>query len=138
MLRNMIEKIEEMAAVQMLTYGNREYTDKQIYPVKDPLPCPLFPCAHAHRIAGLSEMQCGRSGLSGFAASGHRPRRGGPFVIPLRGSFCNRHAYIDAMADVPAIPFGKYQDVEAFIIMMQSMFEATKDRDGHFANRRQS
>ena len=47
MLRDMINKIEEMAPVQMLNYDGREYTDKPIYPVTDPLPSTINMCTRS-------------------------------------------------------------------------------------------
>ena len=128
MLKKMIEKIEEMAKPEMLNFDGREYTSKPIYPVKEPTPGLI---GDVHTLTGLVDyLRCNIDNLEFDSLMIHVQS---PVQVnlcsSLYGGFMTRAHYLSARADVPGIPFGKYQPVEPFIIMLQSMFHATPDRE---------
>ena len=121
MFRKMIEKIEEMSKPVEMSIHGRAYTNKPVSPVFEPV---------ADVMDGIHTL----TGLADYLETNVDALDYTDLIIQIRshqsvslrsglfGPFLQRQEYLSAEADVPAIPFGSYLDVEAFNIMLQSMF----------------
>jgi len=123
MIRDAIDKILGLAAVQELEIGDRPYTDKPIHPVKEPMP-------EALTVSTLT-------GLVDYILSDNDDIRAGGCIVQvetewlvslrsdLLSQFQQRRQYMCAQLDPSArFQFEKWLDIERFIIGIQSMFEA--------------
>lgn len=120
MIREAIDKILALAAVQQVVVGEREYTDKKLLPVLLPMPEELV----LHTLTGIKDYLCENpDGLDLDTVIVHvmSPRLV-PVFSRLHGPFEQRAPYVEAKHELPEFSFGKYMDIETFIIELQSKF----------------
>jgi hypothetical protein len=114
-----IQKIVDLSKTEIITVDGRNYSSKQIIPVKDPTPVVMS----VSTLTGLAEY---------ITENPDSPEH--PFIVhvnshenvniysPLHGEFLQRSAYLSADARLDLFPFGKYLDLETFIIALQAKF----------------
>ncbi|MHC1697751.1 MAG: hypothetical protein AB9919_06785 [Geobacteraceae bacterium] len=114
-----IEKITELAETQIITIDGRNYSSRQIHPINDPTPA----------VMGVSTLTALAEYITENPDSPEHP-----FIVhvhshetvivysPLHGEFLQRSAYLSSNAQLEAYPFGRYLDLETFIIAMQAKF----------------
>lgn len=124
MLAELFKKIQESAFVNELEIGGRPYTDKPIHPVKEPEPKYLA----VNTLTGFVDFFKGCTADYGKDPIVHVEA---PDQVnlwsPLVGTFCQRKSFLVAKASPPGFDFGQFHDLETFIIVLQSRFEATED-----------
>jgi len=128
MIRDAIDKILGLAAVQELEIGDRPYTDKPIHPVKEPMPETLD-------VTTLTAIQDYiNSEIDGVGKGNLLINVDTEFSVSLHsellGSFQQRIRYMHAMYGTKRFPFENWMDIERFIIGIQSMFEADDNTAG--------
>ncbi|WP_372966733.1 hypothetical protein [Marinobacter sp.] len=120
MIKQAIEKILSLAGVQTLVFDERSYTDKHISPVLLPEP----------QAVGLNTLT-GIKDYLGENPDGHDLDTvlihiEGPTMVQvfsrLSGPFVQRMPYLEVSHVMPVFPFGKYMDIETFIIELQAKF----------------
>jgi hypothetical protein len=114
-----IEKIEELAKTEIITVDGRNYSSKKLSPITEPSPGTMSVAT----LTGLAEY---------IVENPDAPEH--PFIVhvashdrvcvysPLHGPFLQRSAYLAASASLDIFPFGKYMDLESFIIAIQAQF----------------
>lgn len=120
MLKELYEAIRKDAAPVQFKVNAREYTDKQLYPVKTPEPSPLV----VSTLTSLADyLNTNVDGLSIPELICHVVS---PSVVAIRskllGDFCERACYIRAELDQIELPFNSWMDAEPFNIALQACF----------------
>ena len=120
MIKEAIEKIEQMTAAISYTFGDRMYSSKPIHPVLDPSPKSLS-------ITTLT-------GLRDYLAANVDSLNSADLIIHvfdfknvaliscLKEPWLERDTIVHVECDTFKFPFGQFMDVENFIIRMQSQF----------------
>ena len=128
MIAEAMEKVEEMAKPEIVEVDCRQYSTKPIYPVHEPRPDPV---RNVHTLTGLVDYL--HHNVDQLEFDTLMIHVESPTCVQLYsglfGEFPVRSHYLSISAFVPDIPFGRYEDVEHFNIMLQSMFLKTPDRD---------
>jgi hypothetical protein len=124
MLKEAIEKILSMAEVDAFSIEDRPYTDKLIYPVKEPVPDALS----VNTLTGFVDFFTGCEADRGKDAI-VQVQHPDHVVLwsPLVGTFCQRKLFVVAKASPFSFSFGSFIDLESFIIALQSKFVDTED-----------
>ena len=120
MLSEMIDKIIETAIPKKLTVGDREYFSRNLVPVLEPMPqelaiTTLTGLVHFIHDFGKKDILLHVLSCSQVDVIGH-----------LQPTFMQRKRYISAILDPVNLPFGRWVDLESFIIALQSMFVTNK------------
>lgn len=133
MLKEMIEKILSLAAIEQFNINGRQYTSARIVPVAEPTP----PVLSVNTLQGLVDyLQSGfdQHEIGTFAQPGEvttiPPQLALQIVSPrevvafaaIDEPWKDRHVYVRATWNREPFPFGKWHGQEAFVIMMQAMF----------------
>ena len=128
MIAEAMEKVAEMAKPEIIEAGGREYSSKPLYPVEDPIPKLV---RNVHTLTGLVDyLHHNVDQLNVLSLMIHiESPTSVQLYSGLHGDFLVRANLMTVQADVPDISFGRYQDAEGFIIMLQSMFHPGPDRD---------
>ena len=125
MIKEAIDKILELRKVNLCTINDREYTDKEIYPVKEPLPSCINVGTLEALLVYLSECDKGlRSRLT---------RLDTLFIIVVNPTtvqvktgvteeFFARGVLIQSDAELPKVVLNTYIPVEPFSIMLKTVF----------------
>lgn len=121
MLKEAIEKIEDLVGVQILGIDARTYTTKAVFPVVQPSPKILeldtLTGFMDYITANIDNLNIPLGVLVHVKSFNH--------VVLLSGistKFMTRDCFISARRDDAFFPFDQFMDVESFIIRMQSMF----------------
>ena len=120
MITQAIEKVIDLSKPTELNFDGRNYTSKQIYPVKDPEPADLT----IHTLTGLVDyITANPDGLKIEDLTIHilsfsDVRLHGP----LFGGFEQRKEYVSAQLIMDDFPWGRYLSIEEFNIKLQAMF----------------
>jgi hypothetical protein len=124
MLAELFRKIQESAEVLRFTIDSRPYTDKAVHPVKEPVPDPLSVNTLTGFVDFFKECEAdrGKDAIVHVQSPDH-------VVLwsPLVGTFCQRKVFAVAKAAPSGFDFGKFHDLEWFIIALQSRFVDTED-----------
>ena len=120
--------IELDAAVTELDFGGRKYTNKSVYPVKDPEP----QCLALYTLTGFVDYaQADIDDLDWDRILIHVYNHHKVLLFSrLTESFLQRLEYVSADFSENGFSFGQWMDVESFIIKIQSQFvqdEATAE-----------
>lgn len=114
-----VQKIIDISKTDIITVDGRNYSTKSLHPVADPIPAALL----VSTLTGLAEY---------LTENPDSPAH--PFIVhiknhdlvniysPLHGEFLQRSTYLAAQASPDLFPFGKYLDLESFIISLQAKF----------------
>ncbi len=120
MLKSLYEAIREDAAPVQYQINGREYTDKQLFPVKTPEPSPLV----VSTLTSLADYL--NTNVDGLAFPELICHVVSPSVVAIRskllGEFCDRACYIRADLDQIKLPFNSWLDAEPFNIALQACF----------------
>ena len=121
MIKEAIEKIEEMVKPELIDVDDRTYSTKQIYPVRDPQPETI----KIGTLTGLVDYVAFQVDLPAHdrlllhIENFHSVS----LLSSLYGSFSQRDRFALAnCGENLKFPFGQFMDVESFIIRMQAMF----------------
>lgn len=129
MLKDGIEKIEEMASAKIFEVGDKTFSDKELYPVifkhdKEPKPDVL----QVHTLSGLIDYINAEMDISKET----HIHVVGPNCVNVYGEFepefGRRKHYLQSKISDSGFEFDEYHDQETFVISLQSSFEETKDR----------
>ncbi len=121
MIREAIDRILGLAAIQYLEIGGRGYTDKGIVPVKEPLPAAL----KIDTLTGLMDyLKANRDGLDLKKKLIHvNDHANVSLISALMGDFEQRAIYLQSSNNGVANGiFDRFIDTETFIIFMQTRF----------------
>lgn len=115
-----IEKIEKLATPTIIEVDGRPYSSKHIHPVLDPLPAPLTVSTLTGLADYLNENPDGHK-LSALIVEISSHDKVMLYSV-IDGQFAQRATFLIAQIELQQYPFGKYLDLESFIIAMQSRF----------------
>lgn len=118
--KSFIEKIEQMAETETLVVKGREYSTKQIYPVKDPEPVALV----VHSLTGVVDYF--RTNVDDLNLKKLVVHVEGPWGVAVysavEGAFKQRLKWLLACLESNAFRYGQYMPLENFIVALQSQF----------------
>lgn len=124
MLKTAIEKILELSEVKTFKVGDRDYSNKPIAPIKEP----MAETVALGTLTGLVDYL--KANVDKINPENHLIHiESYQSVILMSGCarpFRQREKLIHAAADNPKFPFGQFMDVENFIIRLQSQFVQTE------------
>lgn len=120
MIVKAIEKILFLASIQQKQFEGRDYTDRALVPVKLPEPKAL----ELSTLTGVKDylgenpdsLELDQVMIQVVSAKAVR------VFSRLSGKFEQRMPYLEATHSLPEFPFGKYMDIETFIIELQAKF----------------
>ena len=121
MIKEAINRILELAAIQKLTFGGRDYTSKALMPVHDPSPVQLGIDTLTGLIYYLDadiDLLGPPAGLMIHVVDFQTVR----LLSALDGIWATRKHYIEASAAPLKFNFDNFYNVESFNIALQSMF----------------
>ncbi len=118
MIKEAIEKILSLAQVEQFEIGGRKYTSKGIIAVTEPEP----QCLSVNTLTGFVDYINKINEDDGEKLVLIKDFRTVTLESFLFGGFMQRKTYICAKANSLQFQFGKWYDVEAFIISLQSQF----------------
>lgn len=127
MIKEAIEKIERMAAPNIIDVEGRSYSDKEIYPVHEPTPTALS----VHTLCSIYDYlnrnidELHKQGLMIHIDNYNKVS----ILEHLIPPFEQRKRFLYAVSMTPEIHFERRMDVESFVIQLQSMFVQTPERD---------
>ncbi len=133
MIKEGIEKVESMARIENFLYkdasavgqnNERPYTSKPIHPVLNPVPTTLL----VHTLTGLVDYV--RQNKDELVTDqlmihivGHNYVN---LISKLTGAFLQRPVHLLAEAITPPLHLNQFQELEVFIIQLQSCFKPTE------------
>jgi hypothetical protein len=115
-----IDKVVEISKTEILPVGGRPYSTKRLFEVLAPLPAPL----KISTLTGLADyLNENPDSLpldeAIIEVSSHNAVR---LYSTIQGCFEQRATYLLTSIELDMYPFGKYLDLELFIIYLQSKF----------------
>jgi len=120
LIKEAIDRILGLAVVQRLEIDGRDYTDKKLVPVLLPEPDVL----RLHTLTGIKEYL--NENPDGLDLDQVMVQVENPTSVRvfsrLSGPFEQRKPYLHSVYEQPQYPFGKYLDIETFIIELQAKF----------------
>jgi hypothetical protein len=127
MLKAFVEKILELADVKELEIGGRPYTDKAVYPIKDPVPDTMG----VHTLQALVDYLKDNPDDLNLGDGEVLVHITSPTTVQvlsnLSKTFCQRRHYLLAEFKQEGFTFRQFIPVEQFIIDLQSKFQDSKD-----------
>jgi len=119
-IKEAIEKILSLHAVQQFVINEREYTDRALVPVRIPEPVVLG----LNTLSGIKDyLTENPDGIELDTVLVHVVSPVDVRVLSrLSGSFLQRLPFVKASHEHPMFKFGGYMDIETFIIEMQAKF----------------
>lgn len=124
--RSFIEKIEEMAAVELVEVGNIQYATKELWRVDNPKPAKV----KVKSLTGIVDYL--KSNVDGLIVDGiiiHVEDHETVWIMSgLEEDHRDREFYLMAKAETPEIRLNNFIDRESFNIMLQSRFADVADR----------
>lgn len=120
MIREAIDRILKLGEIHQFEIDGRQYTSAGVVPVKLPEPVSIG----VHTLTGLRDyLRENPDGLELDTVLVHivDPKHVKVFSR-LTGDFVQRMPYLDACHDMPEFCFGKYMDIETFIVELQAKF----------------
>lgn len=120
MIESALKYLNKIATPQLLELEQRPYTTAQVFPVKTPLPSTL----EINTLTGIKDyLKENIDGLELDQLMVHVLGAKNVLIRSrLRGPFEDRACYVTATHKQPEFAFGKYHDIESFIIELQSKF----------------
>ena len=120
MIAEAITKILTLGEAQVLKIEDREYSNKQLYPIREDGPAPLL----ISTLTGIVDYL--KKNVDKFSAEELLIHVASPTEVTLMSILLapwgDRHRYVKVVPDFKVFPFGQYQEVESFIIGLQSQF----------------
>lgn len=120
MIKEAIDRILGLAGVEQFEIDGREYTNRRLEPVMLPEPAPLT----IHTLTGIRDYLA--ENTDGLTLDELMIHVVGPDKVMLfsrlSGGFEQRKRYLGAIYDGVEFSFGKYLDVETFIVELQAKF----------------
>jgi hypothetical protein len=115
-----IDKVIEVSKTEIISVEGRPYSTKKLFEVLDPIPAPL----KISTLTGLADyLTENPDSLPLDSAiveiSSHNQVR---LYSTIKGTFEQRSTYLLTSIELDLYPFGKYLDLELFIIYLQSKF----------------
>lgn len=129
MLKEFVEKIVSLAAPSFKVMEDREYSDKPMIPMTEPLADSML----VSTLTGLAELA--RAGINGHVSDDCFLHVESHIRVTLNESIPNqwgrRQEHISAVLphDLKAFAYDRYMGQEAFIIGLMSLFVESADRD---------
>lgn len=127
MIKEAINRILELGAVETIYLGGRLYTSKAVHPVKGPLadalPLSTLTGVKDYLVENLDNVTMGQVMLHVV------DYRTVQIIGPIDGDFRQRETLIQARAHECGFPFGKYIEREDFQVGLMASFMPTKMRD---------
>jgi len=125
MIEKAINKILEIGKTSILEINGRNYTDKNVIPVKEPTPKTLV----VHTLSSLVDYL--KKGIDSLKKDSLVIHIVSPTEVNLLGflkddSFFERPEFVSAIFDPPQIRTGDYSSIESFIIGLQAYFVPTE------------
>jgi hypothetical protein len=125
MIKEAIEKIQELSKVEQFEIDGRNYTNKGIVPVKAPTPATLV----IHTLSGIVDYL--NKDIDSLKVGKLVIHVKSPVMVSLYGylaadAFYERPEFIVAQFEPPTILLGSYNSLESFIIGLQSFFVQTE------------
>lgn len=120
MIKEAIDRILSLAVVERIEQDGRPYTSKAIHPILRPEPKTLG----VNTLTGIRDYLAeNKDGLDLDTLIVHvvSPREVRLFS-GLCGEFEQRRAFVTSEHKMPEFEFGKYYDIESFVIAMQAFF----------------
>jgi hypothetical protein len=127
MIKEAIEKIEQMSGAQQLFLSGREYTNKAIYPVAEPMAAKIS----IDTLTGLVDyLKANVDKLTTSSLMIHVVSfQCVDLLSALISPWKQRETFIRVQCDTLKFPFGNFMDVESFIIRLQSQFVPSPEVD---------
>lgn len=120
MITTALKYLVSIATPQPLELEQRPYTTAPVHPVKTPLPATL----DINTLTGIKDYL--KENIDGLELDQLMVHVLGPKTVlvksRLTGPFVDRANYVTALHQQPEFSFGKYMDIESFIIELQSKF----------------
>lgn len=120
MIATALKYLISIATPQPLELEQRPYTTAQVFPVKTPLPAAL----EINTLTGIKDYL--KENIDGLELDHLMVHVLGPKTVLVKsrllGPFEDRAGYVTALHKQPEFAFGKYLDIESFIIELQSKF----------------
>lgn len=125
MIKEAIEKIEQLTKPVSMKIADRNYTSKAVSAVLDPMPAPIM----VHTLTGMMDyIKANKDKLDLNEHLIHiEAHETVHLCSKLTGNFLQRPYLIGAYAIVPKFSFGQWVSVEEFIVQIQSMFMSGDD-----------
>lgn len=119
MIRSAIEKIEEISKPEILVVGGKEFSSKELYPVKASEPKPLS----LHSLTGLVDFIQKSGDVDVKDVIVHiEDHSAVSLYSQLFGPFEQRKQFAKVELEEISFPFGVFRDSETFNIALQSCF----------------
>ena len=119
MLKEMIEKIEQMATPELIELSERPYTTRPVFPVLEPKVVPL----EINTLAGIVDYLTVMPDFESDKKIIHIKSHDSVDVITdIYGEFHERQTLIKAKCILKQFKFGQWHDLESFIIAIQTFF----------------
>jgi hypothetical protein len=120
LIRDAINRILELSLPQPLELEGRPHTTRPVFPVATPLPESL----KIHFLTGLRDYL--NENPDGLDLDHVLVQVYSPTMVSIKSTlmppFSDRASYLSALHEQPVFAFGKYMDIETFIIELQSKF----------------
>lgn len=119
--RNFIDKIEELSKVEVLDVGGRPYATKKLSPIYDPQPNALT----INTLTGLADYLNANADklVLGETIVHIESHVSVKLLSVLEGSFKQRSSFLHVQSITEPFGFGRWTEVEKFVIALQSQFE---------------
>lgn len=121
MIAEGISKILDISKANLLMVNGRDYSDKPLHAIKDPVPDPV----KIDTLTGIADyLNANPDGLSipeGVVLVIDSPKVV-RLVSPTTQPWLTRRHFLTAEADNPSFPFGRYMSLEEMIIALQTVF----------------
>lgn len=130
MIKKALEYLIDLGGANVMKINEREYADREIFPVKPP----TVPTLEVHSLASIvtyiKEIDSAESRHEGMPLLLHIEDYK---TVSIKGlavdDWKEREIFMRATAETPDFNFGRYYDAENFNIALQSVFLQNEDRD---------
>ena len=127
MIEKAINKILELSRASILDIHGRKYTDKNVIPIKSPLPSTLA----VHTLSSLVDYL--EKSIDSLEKKSLVIHVVSPVEVNLLGflnnnNFCERPEFLSAIYEPPRFEYDRYTSLEDFIINLQANFVNTEKR----------
>lgn len=126
MIEKAINKILELSRASILDIHGRKYTDKNVIPIKSPLPSTLA----VHTLSSLVDYL--EKSIDSLEKKSLVIHVVSPVEVNLLGflnnnNFCERPEFLSAIYEPPRFEYDRYTSLEDFIINLQAKFVPTEN-----------
>lgn len=133
MIRDALQYIVGMSEAKLMTLGGREFTDKKLYPVEEPICVPLRISSLMGVVQYIKEIaEEEHSWLTDADVPlliGIKDHKTVEISSTILSAQLSRQKLLISEFTAPNFRFGEFYDAESFNIKMQSVFLDTKDKE---------